>query len=212
MGNYLVPDITIILTVYNREKYIKRSIDSIIRQEFKNWRLIVIDDGSDDDSYKILMNYSLYHKNIEIFRQGNRKLAISRNRGIRLATSKYLTFIDSDDEYSEGHLQDRVKFMEANSQIDLIHGGVKIIGSEYVRDKYNPNKFIHLSECTIGATLFGKTEVFKELKGFKNISYSEDSDFLERAEKLFNVRKVEFETYIYHRELNDSITNTYVPE
>ena len=212
MRNYFVPDITIILTVYNREKYIKRCIDSIIGQEFKNWKLIVIDDGSDDDSYNVLMNYFLYHKNIEVFRQRNKKLAISRNRGIWLAESKYLTFIDSDDEYSEKHLEDREKFMEANPHIDLIHGGVKITGNEYVRDKYNPNKFIHLSECTIGATLFGKTEVFKKLNGFKNISYSEDSDFLERAEKLFNVRKVEFETYIYHRELKDSITNTYVPE
>ena len=102
--------------------------------------------------------------------------------------------------------------MKSNQHIDLIQGGTKIIGNEFVRDKDNPDKFIHLSKCTIGGTFFGKTEVFKKLNGFRNISYSEDSDFLERAEKLFNVRKVNFETYIYHRELEDSITNTYVPE
>lgn len=101
--------------------------------------------------------------------------------------------------------------MEVNPHIDLIHGGTKIIGNEFVRDKDNPDKFIHLSECSIGGTFLGKTKIFKSLNGFRNISYSEDSDFLERAEKLFNVKKVSFDTYIYHRELEDSITNLYVP-
>lgn len=211
MKNSLIPDVSVVLTVYNREKYVKRCIESIIDQEFENWKIIAIDDGSEDESYNILKDYTVQYRNIEVLRQENRKIAISRNRGIRLAESKYLTFIDSDDEYAQNHLKLRVEFMETNQHIDLIHGGTKIIGNEFVRDKDNPDKFIHLSKCTVGATLFGKTEVFKILNGFRNISYSEDSDFLERAEKLFNINKVEFETYIYHRELEDSITNTYVP-
>lgn len=212
MDNYLIPEITVILTVYNREKYIKRCVGSVISQKFQNWKLVAIDDGSEDDSYNILKEYASQHNNIKVFRQENRKLAISRNRGIRLTESKYLTFIDSDDEYAEDHLEKRIKFMKANPHLDLIHGGVKIIGNEFVRDKDNPDKFIHLSKCTIGGTFFGKSELFKKLNGFRDISYSEDSDFLERAEKVFNVRKVEYETYIYHRELEDSITNSYVPE
>jgi len=211
MDNYLVPDITVILTTYNREKYIRRCIESIIGQKFKNWKLIAIDDGSEDGSLNILKDYELQYKNIEVLHQENRKLAISRNRGIRLTESKYLTFIDSDDEYAEDHLGKRIKFMEVNPHIDLIHGGTKIIGNEFVRDKDNPDKLIHLSECSIGGTFLGKTKIFKSLNGFRNISYSEDSDFLERAEKLFNVKKVSFDTYIYHRELEDSITNLYVP-
>lgn len=212
MNNYSVPKVTVILTVYNREKYIKRCVESIISQKFRTWKLLAIDDGSEDESYNILKNYSSRYNNIEVIRQENRKLAISRNRGIRLANSKYLTFIDSDDEYAEDHLGKRIKFMQTYPNIDLIHGGVKIVGNEFVRDKDNPDKFIHLSECFVGGTFFGKTEIFRRLNGFRNISYSEDSDFLERAEKLFNVARVEFETYIYHRELEDSITNSYVPE
>ena len=212
MKNTPIHEVSVILTIYNRENYIKRCIESIIAQKFKDWELIAIDDGSEDNSYKIMKNYASQYNNIDVYRQENRKLAISRNRGISLATTKYLTFIDSDDEYAEDHLERRIKFMKSNPYIDLIHGGTKIIGNEFVRDKDNPDKFIHLSKCTIGGTFFGKTEVFKKLNGFRNISYSEDSDFLERAEKLFNVRKVNFETYIYHRELEDSITNTYVPE
>ena len=211
MKNNTISEVSIVLTIYNREKYLERCIESIICQKFKEWKLIAIDDGSEDDSYNIIKAYARQYNNIDILRQENRKLAISRNRGIGLASTKYLTFIDSDDEYAEDHLEQRIKFMKSNPHIDLIHGGTKIIGNEFVRDKDNPDKFIHLSKCTIGGTFFGKTEVFKKLNGFKNISYSEDSDFLERAEKLFSVSKVNFETYIYHRELEDSITNTYVP-
>ena len=211
MKNTTIPGVSIVLAIYNRQKYLQRCIESIIRQKFKEWKLIAIDDGSEDDSYNIIKAYARQYNNIDILRQENRKLAISRNRGIGLASTKYLTFIDSDDEYAEDHLEQRIKFMKSNPHIDLIHGGTKIIGNEFVRDKDNPDKFIHLSKCTIGGTFFGKTEVFKKLNGFRNISYSEDSDFLERAEKLFSVSKVNFETYIYHRELEDSITNTYVP-
>ncbi len=212
MKNSLHPDVSIILTVFNREKYIKRCINSIFNQTYENWKIIAIDDGSQDSSRKILADYASRYRNIEVYYQPNMKLALSRNRGIELAESKYLTFIDSDDEYALNHIEQRIKFIEANPDIDLIHGDVKIIGNEYVRDKNNPFKFIHLSECFIGGTFFGRTEVFKKLNGFRNIPYSEDSDLLERAKKKFKIRKVEFKTYIYHRELEDSITNSYVPQ
>jgi hypothetical protein len=99
--------------------------------------------------------------------------------------------------------------MEQHPDIDMIRGGVQIIGNEYVRDKNNPKKLIHLSECTIGATFFGKRNVFLFLNGFRNLDYSEDSDFLERAEKYFRIEKVDFNTYKYYREDPESITNSY---
>ena len=66
---------------------------------------------------------------------------------------------------------------------------------------------IPLYECVIGGTFFGKREVFEQLRGFNNIPYSEDFEFLERALKIFKVEKVYYPTYIYHRDTMDSITN-----
>ncbi|MCL5031457.1 MAG: glycosyltransferase family 2 protein [Bacteroidetes bacterium] len=204
--------VSVILTVYNRESYLKRSIDSLLRQSLKEWELIAIDDGSEDNSFQILTeNYSKY-SNIKIMQQENIKLPLSRNKGIKNATGKYITFLDSDDEYEKDHLLIRYQFLEKYPEIDLIHGGVNIIGDEYVRDKNNPQKLIHLSQCTVGATFFGKRKVFLNLNGFRNIDYSEDSEFLERAEKYFKVEKVNFNTYKYHRDAPNSITNTYAPE
>ena len=101
-----------------------------------------------------------------------------------------------------------MNYLDEYPEIDFLHGGVKIIGDEYVPDKDGPKKLIHLSECTIGATFFGKRNVFVDLEGFKDIHYSEDSEFLERVIKIYKVKKVSLPTYVYHRETPDSITNT----
>ncbi len=206
-----MPEVSVILTVYNRAGYLDRSIGSLINQSFKNWELISIDDGSSDNSHEVLKAYESKYKNIKVARHKNIKLPLSRNRGISLSSGKYITFLDSDDEYEKDHLLLRVNYMNGHPDVDLIHGGVDVVGHEYVRDKNQPDKFIHLSMCTIGATFFGKKNIFTLLNGFKNISYSEDSEFLERAEKVFNVSKINFNTYIYHRDAPDSITNNYVP-
>ncbi len=206
------PFVSVIIPVYNRENSLRLSVESLISQSFRNWELIAIDDGSTDSSYAILKEYENLFNNIKVYTQENSKLAFTRNRGIKLSSGKYITFLDSDDEYGENHLSERVEYMENHSEIDLVHGGVKIIGDEFVRDKDNPYCFIHLSECTIGGTFFGKNEVFISLGGFKENIYSEDSEFLQRAGEKFTIKKVDINTYIYHRESGDSITHNYDPK
>lgn len=202
-------EVSVILAFYNRAKYLERCINSLVSQSFKNWELIGIDDGSEDNSFEVLETFQKSNSNIRLFRQQNMKLPLSRNRGIKESSGRYITFLDSDDEYLQDHLLKRVEFMAKHPEVGLIHGGVEIIGNEYVRDKNNPNEFIHLSQCTIGATFFGKRNVFTELNGFKNLEYSEDSEFLERAKTKFKIEKVNFNTYRYYRDAPDSITNSF---
>jgi hypothetical protein len=98
-----------------------------------------------------------------------------------------------------------MSIFEKDKSIDFIHGGVEVIGHPYVKDKNDLNREIHISECAVGGTFFGKRNVFFELGGFKDLTYSDDSDFLERAEEKFNVLKVDYPTYIYYRDTPDSI-------
>jgi hypothetical protein len=98
--------------------------------------------------------------------------------------------------------------MRENPAVDIIHGGIEAIGNPYVKDKNDLSRLIHLNECYIGGTFFGKREVFEALSGFADIAYSEDSDFMERAQKVFNVKKVDFPTYIYYTDTPDSICNS----
>lgn len=175
-----------------------------------NWELLIVDDGSNDDTETFIENVFMLNKKIRYFKRLHKGLAASRNFGIKNSVGKYITFLDSDDEFRKDHLELRLKYFEDNLNIDLIHGGVELAGPEkthYVKDKFDMTKMIHISGCVIGATLFGKRRVFEMLNGFNDI-YSEDSDFIERAIEQFNIRKVDFPTYIYHTDSPDGICNT----
>ncbi len=202
------PLVSIILPTFNRVSLLKRAVDSVLAQTINQFELIIIDDGSTDDTFPLINSYVNKHNNFRYVKQQNMKLPIALNVGIRLAASKFITFLGSDDEYKPEHLEVRLKFMNSHPEVDLIHGGVEVIGDKFVKDKNNLKKLIPIEDCAVGGTFFGKQNVFRELNGFKNIFYSEDSEFLERAEKIFQIRKVNFKTYIYHRETPDSICNT----
>lgn len=196
------------MPVYNRQAYIQRAIESVLNQDYDNWELVTVDDGSEDYSPYLLEIYKAYSPKIKVVHQNHKRLPAARNNGIKNSTGSLVTFLDSDDEFTKEHLEIRINYLNKNPEIDLLHGGVKIIGDPFVPDKDYPDKLIHLSDCTIGATFFGKRKVFIDLNGFKDILYSEDSEFLERALEKYQVKKIDFPTYIYHRETPDSITNS----
>jgi glycosyltransferase involved in cell wall biosynthesis len=202
------PVVSIILPTFNRAKLLNRAINSVIAQSFKNWELIIVDDGSEDSTYEIVDKYLNGYQIIRYMKHSNRKLPLSLNVGITASAGKYIAFLDSDDEYDKDYLLERIEFLDSNSNIDLIYGGVRIVGDPYVTDKNDPSKSIHLSECVIGGTFFGKRKVFFELNGFNDLNYSEDSDFFERAEKKYTIQKVNFAPYIYFRDTEGSITNS----
>lgn len=202
------PAVSIILPTYNRANLLTRAIDSVIMQKYRKWELIIVDDGSRDSTMSLVKKYVGAHNNIRYIFHSNRNLPISLNIGIQASGGKYITFLGSDDEYKTGHLDLRISTMEKDQTIDILHGGVEIIGSPFVKDKRDISKKIHLSECIIGGTIFGKRKVFFDMQGFNDLKYSEDSDFIERASKKFKIIKIDNPTYIYHRDTPGSICNT----
>ncbi len=202
------PLVSIILPTFNRRKLIERAINSVLKQSLDKWELIIIDDGSTDGTQDFVNRLAVTEKRIKYLRQSHRGISYSLNTGIKTSKGRFITFLGSDDEYKPEHLQLRADFFHAHPGIDLIHGGIEIVGDPFVPDKRDTSKKIHIKECIVGGTFFGKRKVFENLNGFKNIPYSEDSEFLERASKIFNIRKVDFPTYVYYRNTRDSITNT----
>ena len=199
--------VSVILTLYNSRKIYRRALNSLSRQSFKDFELVIVDDGSNDNIESELFTQLKSNDNFKYIRHSNRKHPLSLNTGIVNSTGKYITFLDSDDEYKSDHLEERIKYFTDHSEIDLIHSSATIIGDEkdfYVPDVNDISKLVHLNDCIIGGTLFGKGNVFEELKGFKNV-YSHDSEFYNRAKKRFNVIKYDSPTYIYYRNNPDSI-------
>ncbi len=203
------PVVSVIMVTYNRSPYLGRSIPSFLEQTFPHTELIVVDDGSEDNTFEVVNGYMQIHTNIRYMKHSNRNISLSKNVGIKAAAGKYISFLDSDDAYEPGYIEKRVRFMEANPDIDLIEGGAIIIGEQDVKNKNNLSEKIRLSDCHIGATFFGKREIFIAMGGFdKNIPYSEDSEFWEKSEKKFRLKKFNEPGYVYYRSTPGSICNT----
>jgi len=200
--------VSIILPVYNRRHLIMRAINSVEAQKLHSWELLIMDDGSTDGLESLILPFIPENSKWRYFKHARRGVAATRNLGLHAATGEYITFLDSDDEYKPDHLVKRIDFMRSHPKIDIIHDCVELVGppeSFYVEDAFNPGQKIHLSECCIGATFFGKKQVFLKSGGFKPLPYSAESEFLPRVSAQFHVEKVDFPTYIYYTGLLDSI-------
>lgn len=90
-------EVSIIVPVYNKEKYLEKCLESLIHQSFKNIEVICVDDGSSDNSFNILQKYSKKDSRIKIIRQDNHGPGHARNQGLKKAMGKYVAFIDADD-------------------------------------------------------------------------------------------------------------------
>jgi glycosyltransferase involved in cell wall biosynthesis len=217
MNTHHTPTISVIMPCYNRAYCLDRALFSITQQSFldsnvvlnKFIEVIVVDDGSTDDTFEVVNKYIQQHGYFHYIKHENRGQPLSMNAGIDQATGQYITFLDSDDEYLPTHLDVRYRHMVNNPQDDILHGGLEIIGNPFVPDKFDNKKMIHIDECIAGGTLFAKRKVFTDLAGFKNIPYSHDFDFIERAvETGFRIRQISAKTYKYYRDTEDGTCNT----
>lgn len=111
--------ISIIIPVYNDERYLPKTIESLLRQSYQNYELIFIDDGSTDESGKILDKYTDNHK-VLVIHQKNRGVSAARNMGIQNSTGRYIAFVDGDDQVDSDYLTalylDMTKY-----NVDMVH-------------------------------------------------------------------------------------------
>jgi glycosyltransferase involved in cell wall biosynthesis len=203
------PEISVIMPTFNRARHLETAVQSVIQQSIRNWELIIVDDGSSDNTFATLDPFIAAFPNIRYLKHSNRKAALSRNAGIQASFGRYITFLDSDDHYLDNHLETRMEIISRLPEIDLITGGFLCDETTMVKDRNNPLELIHIRECTLGGTFFGKKELFIALEGFRELDYAEDAELWERASTRFAVKKIEDpKTYVYRR-AEDSTTLNY---
>ncbi len=203
------PDVSVIIPTFNRARHIETALQSVLAQSFTNWEVLIIDDGSSDNTFATLDPFIGQFANIRYMKHRNRNAALSRNAGIQASFGRYITFLDSDDAYLPNHLESRMAIMEEKPATDLLTGGYHCDEEIWVKDRHNPEKLVHIRECTLGATFFGKRELFFALEGFRDLEYAEDAELWDRASARFQVKKIEEpKTYLYQR-AEDSITLNY---
>ena len=177
------------MAIYNTGEFLRPAIDSIINQSIgfeENIQLILVDDGSVDNSKEICLEYQeKYPNNIEVISQENSGQASARNNGINHVKGKYVNFLDSDDCISENAFEDVFEFFEKHeNEIDLVAIPMKFFGrktSEHMLNpKFSETRVVDLVEepnypQLSSSSAFFKKDVLKRYTFPTNVSFSEDS-------------------------------------
>lgn len=181
--------ISIIVPVYNVEKYIKRCIESILKQTYEYFEIILIDDGSTDNSSKICDEYYRQDKRIKVIHKENGGVSSSRNVGLDIAKGDYISFIDSDD-YIEADMFEKMIETIVSNAADIVQCNFKSV-CENEKDSKNKiykdvevgNKYFALNEIVdipfsnVVWNKIYKKEVLSEIRFNENIKRFEDVDF-----------------------------------
>ena len=113
------PLLSVIIPVYGVEKYIAECLESVMQQTYKNLEIIVINDGTVDNSAIIAKEYTCLDNRIKVYDFDNGGISVARNRGVAIAKGKYIAFLDSDDWIEPNMYRDLVEEME-KQQLDMI--------------------------------------------------------------------------------------------
>lgn len=205
--------VTFILPVYNAENTLERCLDSILKQTYCDYEVIIVDDGSVDDSGKICDSYSLNDNRFRVVHKENAGVASARQLGVSLASGEYVIHIDSDD------------WIESNMLSDMMNeiGDADILVSDYYYNTKHGQTYVRQVDCTTSEELLEKIikgEVFGSLwhklirrNLYQNIEFNTDLTFCEDQLLLFKIlttyqcQVINLHKAYYHYECNEgSIT------
>lgn len=130
-----MPAVSIIIPVYNTEKYLQRCLDSVLNQTFSDLEIICVNDGSTDNSLNLLQNYAQHDKRIKIVTQTNQGLSQARNNGMLQASGKYFCFLDSDDFLDDNFIECLYKKAE-KEKADVVMTGTRHISKTKITMDY----------------------------------------------------------------------------
>lgn len=214
--------VSIIVPVYNVELYLPKCIDSILTQSYRNFELILINDGSIDGSGLICLNYSCQDKRIKYISQENKGVSAARNRGLKEVTNEFVIFIDSDDYVEKDYL---LHLITGNESFDLVVTGIRNVYFEMGRvEDQIPESFEAYRITDIGKIYYSldlnhllsgvylklfKTSLLQQFDIYFNplYSYGEDIIFvLQYLQCISNLKVVPFAEYNYMHRNADSLS------
>ncbi|MBR1803014.1 MAG: glycosyltransferase family 2 protein [Clostridia bacterium] len=215
--------ITVIIPVYNVESYLKECIESVMAQTFQNLEIILIDDGSTDNSGKICNEYEKKDQRIKVFHQENKGLSGARNTGLRNATGKYIMFIDSDDKFENNACEVMYREIEKTdadyiigNYINMDDDGTKWEKPVFFLEKYQEMKLsikdyeksFYLMNSSVWNKIFRKSFLDQLGVEFEERIPAEDAVFTTycfiKSNRVFYIPTV---IYQYRQRYTNSISN-----
>ncbi len=205
----MTPFFSIIIPTYNREATIKRAISSVINQTFTDWEIVLVDDGSTDNTKSIIESF--HHPRIKYIYQSNSERSAARNKGIKNAVGRYICFLDSDDEFYPEYLFQLHNQLEANQfPVGLFKSipSVKEISGEIAvcattNDKSNPIETFLTTYSPVCAICV-HAGILKEFKFDEDLKYAEDTNLWMRIFTKYPLYNFPIRSCIVHISENSS--------
>mgnify|MGYP001171702567 FL=1 len=176
------PKITVYITNHNYEKFISKSIQSVLSQSFKNYELIIIDDGSNDDSVNVIDRFCKKNKDIIFVKQKKRGLVASNNIAISLAKGKYIMRLDADDWLKKDALKEMFKIIDKNDETAMVfpdYYEVDINGKKILRFvRHNFKKVDLKDQPAHGACSLIRLSILKKIGGYDEKFMCQDGFYI----------------------------------
>lgn len=200
------PKVSVIIPCFNSEKYLPLAIQSINYQNSEHLEIIIIDDGSTDQSVQIASTFP----NVKLITQANTGPSSARNKGLHAAKGNYIGFLDADDEYPTNKLSLQMDYLTKNKEADFVSGRIQCIGTgsdyRFVKSYEDVEKKI-MRNFHLGANLYRRS-VFDKIGNFdEELRFAEDVDHWYKI--LEQNLKFEFleEVTLLHRRHEENMTN-----
>ncbi|MGL5647808.1 MAG: glycosyltransferase family 2 protein [Clostridium sp.] len=207
--------VSIIIPIYNTEKYLRETINSILNNSFQEFEIICIDDGSIDRSLEILSEFKKIDNRIRVYTKENNGPSKTRNLGLDKAIGKYIVFMDSDDILPKDSLISRYEAIE-KSNSDIVIGGTNRFNEEkewrmekhYLEEgEKDISKDFKLLRNLGPCNKIYKSSILSEIRFNENLNYAEDVSFvleaLVKSKKIYTIDKLVYK----YRDRNDSLTS-----
>lgn len=212
--------VSVIMPSYNKAKYIEKSIRSIMKQTYKEWELIIVEDCSCDESVSIIKRLCREDERIKLVQNtSNLGIALNRNKGLDIAKGEYIALLDADDISPVQRLEKEISFLEVNKNIDVVFGGYQEIDEfDTIKETYftplrNP-KYIRANLMVLdvipnGSGMFRKSFVDKYNIRYRD-GYMGMDDYLFWVECSLkgNISSID-EVMLYWRNTSNNSTNIY---
>ncbi|MDR0332225.1 MAG: glycosyltransferase [Dysgonamonadaceae bacterium] len=209
------PEISVLMPVFNTERYLKQAIDSILSQTFKDFEFVIINDGSTDSSEEIILSYNdsriKYYKNAE-----NIGLIATLNKGVDLCNGRFVARMDADDISLPERLQKQLDFLNANPQFVMLGGDMEVIdeNNQHIKNvqKYCPPHLIRtqlfLESAFAHPTVLIRKDILAEFR--YNAGYIHAEDYFLWSQIAFKYPVANLpETLIKYREHQQSVSKKY---
>ncbi len=193
-------EVSVIIPAYNAERFIEEALESVFRQTFQDFEIVVIDDGSEDRTASICERYK---GKIRYFYQENRGLAAARNAGVQISSAPYISFLDVDDLYLPEKIEVQKEFLDLHPEFDIVFSNFEYFGGRLLRHPIpesfrdgEGNQFLDLFRynCIAIPTVFARKRLFDEIGFFdETLSAVEDYDLwlrISRKKKIGYIDRV----------------------